>query len=402
MQCPNCGTETKGIKINRKLFCTNCGVKIGIQEIPQNKQKQRIVNNEELNNQPVVPKIQNPKQFSEPKAKIITQSGEEITNSPLEEAEEKVLGKIEIAAGKKEIDTLTAEEKILGLLEKKAMNKTQKKTKNTLGNKTIKKHNRPRVERHKKNDFVILPGEPNPIETPELKYPEKDQIEPPKEKLAEADESEIKINFLKPESEIKYPLLEKERIAEINKKAKVRQKIVTNFLKETAPKKQTRKKKKSHKKLWFASIIIIIVTLVAVGMVLYVNLYATRPERANETLNLAQFNYKVPTYIPPGYEISYKTTAGPDFANLVYEYKPDETKALEIKITETELNAGSLFKEKIEPQAKSYELISENEVDFYFVEQNSAYFINNNLLYEITSSDGLGKEELQKIAEGLI
>lgn len=418
MICSKCGSETKGIRLNRKLFCTNCGEALLVPEVQKQAPAGQPIANQQAqastdtNSSAPIPNprsaegpIQKPSEtMAPPKPKVITAEGNDLSEKT------------------KELETLKAEEEALEIIEKEAKEeadearKAAKKERETkeaaLKSAEIKKHNRDRVTRKKEKDWMVVPNEPNPIEEPELEPPTEDQIEPPKGKPAEAKDYVEDVNLISPKktpapepTKNEFPLLDKEKSQQIAVKRKGHQKVLGEFFKSAVGQKSAKKPKKKkgdHKKLVIAAILLILL-LGFIGLMFYVNLYALNPERAKNTAeSTISFGYKRPPYVPNGYEISYKTNAEKDFIDYVYEYAPDRTRTLEIKIAKTDLTKENFFSEKIQSLRKSYAQTAAEGVDFYFVEENSLYFTRDGLAYEIISSSKMSQEELTKIAKGLL
>lgn len=396
MVCAKCGDETKGIKLNGKLFCTNCGEAL---LVPKATTPKRTPTTSETPVSDATP----------PKPKLITKEGDD----PSEK--------------QKEIEALRAEEEALLLIGKEAIQKTKAdkakkeapnkdKTIKRGASKEIKKHNRDRITHKKNMQWAVLPNEPDPIKEPEIETPTEDQIEPPKENLADTNKYVGEVNLISPKKmpaekpeKNEYPLLDKRKTEKIQEKRRGHHKVLNEFLKSTAgpttqnqPKKKKREKSR-HRKLFWILIILAIFILGFIALVLYVNFYAINPGRAQKQAESAvSFSYKKPSYIPSGYELSYKTSADVDYINYVYEYAPDKSKTIEIKISKSDLTKESFFPQKIQPLGQEYIQTTKDGVDLYFIGRNSLYFLNNGLSYEVVSAEKISQEELTKIAGGLI
>lgn len=461
MVCEKCGNETKGIKLNGKLFCTNCGEALEAsqiqapapQPVPQTTPPKEVVvapvvplpnlasalsvNPPEPKGEPVIsatvpPEITPIIPAEPPEPKVITGEGDDLSKKQkgIEalKAEEEALKMIESAAAQKALSDKREATKEVEIAQKEAKEKAiqvREEIVEKIAQTEIKKHNRDRITHKKETVWTVFPNEPDPVGEPEIETPTEDQIEEPKEKLAEIKYNESDLNLaspkkIPPEPKIKsqekneYPLLDKKKTEKIQEKRKSHQKILNEFLKSTAaptdpakekPKKEKKKKRKKsgHKKLFVILIIFAVLILGFVGLVLYVNFYAINPDRAkNSAESTISFGYKKPSYVPNGYELSYKTNAGKDFINYVYEYSPDKSKTLEIKISKSDLTKENFFVQKIQSLGKNYSQTKAGDIDLYFIEENGLYFLNNGLFYEITASGQLSQEELTKIAGGLL
>lgn len=285
MQCPNCGKETKGIKINKKLFCTNCGEPVSDETKSRDNSSTEALTQASPKKDPIEDTSED-SVVHDPKAKLITKEGDEITEKDLttEElsAEEKILEALEIEAENKELETLEAEKEILDLMskkreKKKAKKKPAKKKREVpeITNKKIKKHNRPRLSHKPVSKYKIIIGEPDPITTPELKFPEDDQLESPIENVAKPEEGDIEINLAAPEIKEKesYPLGDKGkgRLKEADEKDKAKQKAVSNYFKSTITdirkdRKEINKSKKFNLVLLILLGILLLLALIITGL----------------------------------------------------------------------------------------------------------------------------------------
>ena len=444
MVCEKCGNETKGIKLNGKLFCTNCGEALEAsqiqapapQPVPQTTPPKEVVvapvvplpnlasalsvNPPEPKGEPVIsatvpPEITPIIPAEPPEPKVITGEGDDLSKKQkgIEalKAEEEALKMIESAAAQKALSDKKEAAKETEMAERAAKEKAIQ-TKKEMAEKTaqaeIKKHNRDRTTHKKETAWTVFPNEPDPVGEPEIEAPTEGQIEEPKEKLAAIKDNESDLNLASPKKIPPEPKIKSQE------KRKSHQKILNEFLKSTAtpadlakekPKKEKKKKRKKsgHKKLFVILIIFAVLILGSVGLVLYVNFYAINPDRAkNSAESTISFGYKKPSYVPSGYELSYKTNAGKDYIDYVYEYSPDKSKTLEIKISKSDLTKENFFAQKIQSLGKNYSQTATGDVNLYFIEGNGLYFLNNGLFYEITASSQISQEELTKIANGLL
>lgn len=462
MICNNCGSETKGIKLNGKLFCTNCGEALLVSDAqsPTSQTSSQPPQPEIPKEAPAVPTPIQPQ--ASPQALQTSAPKPPLHNEPLRPPEPKIISPegVDTSKTKKELATLEAEEKVLELVEentkkeaddiKKAAIKDEQfsqllaletmeapttdvkvaanaeiaeQRKAAFKSAEIKKHNRDRIAHKKAKEWMMIPNEPDLEEKPELGAPTEDQIEPPKEALAEKEIGETDLDLVHPkempvekseETFIRSFSAPPENVDEdITPQEKIsKQKALGEYLKATAVttpvqkkriKEKRKRKKHGYKKFFVVLIILLLLIFSFIGLVLYVNLYAINPNRARESAEATvTFSYKKPSYVPSGYEISYKTNAGQNFIDYVYEYTPDKSKTLEIKISKTDLTKENLFSEKVQKLGKSYAQITKEDINFYFVEENSFYFVKDGLMYEIVSSSNISQDELTKIASGLL
>jgi hypothetical protein len=370
MVCSNCSQETNGIKINKKLFCTNCGEAIYAAEIPAT-----AVASSQAPATPPIPTA-------------ISRDGSKKTEKDIQ----------------KEIDLLGAEEKVIELLDKK---KAIPKPKTKVGKKSIVKHNRERTEHKKEKDFMMVYNEPDPIAEPELVSPHDDQIESSKGPEFDVKEEDIKIDLSAINDEEKYPLVDRKKLADINEKKKRHHEILASFLKSGASQASQKKHKKADtkRKLMITAYILIPVIIVSalVGLVFYVNLYGNKAEPAVKKAESAVgFSYTSPQYVPLGYALTYLTTGDANAINYDYQYGSEKAKRLNIYISKTTLTRESIFKEFLVPKGEPYTQETRGEAEYWLLSDSALYFVSNNLLYEIISSDKMPSEELTKIADGLL
>lgn len=388
MVCGNCGQETKGIRINQKLFCTNCGEKISIVPIPD----------QDVLPAPAVPVVPKPETSTSAIPKRISKDGQEIVSKGRE----------------REIDLLEAEEKIIEVIEKQnkgkktqIKKKVPRKQKKRSKVRPIIKHNRDRADNHKKKDYLVIPNEPDPIKEPELLSPHDDQIEASKGPNVKIEDTGVKINLSSPDTDVRYPLVDKEKIKDIQEKQQRHNVALFNFFKSGASqanKKITKKKIKNRGWKIFLTIGIPLICIVFfVGLVLYVNLYGNKAVPAvKKAESSVSFNYKKPRYVPARYELTYQTSGDSDSINYDYIYLPSAGTKLNIKISKTEIKVSELYGKIINPLNKEYATEKKDEVELWLVNDTSLYFISDNLLYEIISSDKMPREELIKIVDGLL
>lgn len=363
MVCENCGKNSNGIKINGKLFCPNCGEVIGVPEAS-----------------PKAPAPIKNDSLEEPIPKVISKDGQEITPDDI----------------KKEVDLLTAEEEVLEVIEKEGKSKKVPEKKVT-GKKTILKHNRERVGNNHKKNYVLLYNEPDPITEPELPPPHDDMI----------TEKDADISIAGTGDEETYPLIDKEKLEAIKEKRERHKEVLASFLKSGASrvteKKHRKKERQFRYKLFFSIFLPLILLLGFIGLVFYVNLYGNRAEPAKEKAEeTVDFLYQKPEYIPPGYELSYLTTGSKEKINYHYLYTSNKEKTLDIIITKTEVGEEDLFSKIVKPLGSSYSQVTRGDTSLWYTGDDSLFFISRGLLYEITASNDISREELTKIADGLL
>ncbi len=381
MQCKNCGQETDGIKINGKLFCTNCGEALEVNKIEE----------------PKISEIPEP-----PRAKIISQNDE----SP-ELKEEEV-----------ELDILEAENLALDqilketLLEQKNISSKITNTRNTkikLKEETkhhpIIKHERARAD--KIHGLDLMDNQPNPIDEPELPIPHDDMIEESKVTLA-TPKDEVTINFADTNEDQRFPLLTNESKENITLKQKQKSTALKSFfakgLVESSKNKKTSSKKtpKKHKGIYLTLIVIFFIIFCFILFVLYVNFYAINPDRAvKKAEENISFEYTKPKYIPPGYEINYQTNAKDDKITYIYEYLPDKSKTLTILIEKSNISNEKIFDDFVLESNMEYSEKTFHGIIFWIIGDTKAIF-KDKALYQIGSSDTISTEELTKIVEGII
>lgn len=358
MICPSCNKETQGIKVNGKLFCPQCGELLNppTMAVP-------VVEPVVAASTNVETAEQNPNPFEIPKPKVITEEGAEITD---------------------ELKKLEAEEEVLEVLEKAATKQKTPKPTLKIKNQEIKKHNRKRVHHQKEKEFVVAKAiqNENPNVTPE-------------------SEPEKAVPEVKIEESI-FPLLRKEEKVELEQKKAVKQKAFVSFLKSGIQNPRTAKKPKKSKKGLYITLGIFGVIVSLGALVVLINVIYFNPQKnLRKAESKVTFKYQKPAYLPPGYDISPNTTGTSNSIKYVYFYLPNKSKELSISISKTELTNENIFETVIKPKGLGY-IETENEGQkYWFVGENSLYFLKENKLYEISSSDTIALEELTKIAKGL-
>lgn len=377
MVCPNCGKETKGIKLNGKLFCTFCGETL--------KSPAEILE-ESYQGQDLSPKTETvvgddtKEETRSTEAKIITPEGDTKDNPP-------------------NADLLEAEEEVLEVIEKMPTPKVAPIIKDT----TIKKHQRQRADRM---NFDLIEGEPDPIAEPELESPKEDLIsDNVQEKVSEiemttADEDD------KPNSG--FPLMPKEQRDELKARAKHHQDLLNIFLKETAgaladkkPKKKQknkRRQKNGFRWTWIVAPLLILVILL-IGVTYYVNVYATDPIKISSDIkDKTTFVYTEPQ-AAPGYEISYLSSSDKNYAEYYFTFIGDKKRFVIVRIEPTTITKTQVQTEVVNKENTNYSLAIIDGLEFWQTENHRIFVLKNDLLYTFSSSSELSTDELLNYAE---
>lgn len=394
MQCHSCKQETASIKINNKLFCTNCGERLGIEVLPA-----EAANNSSQTNSmdqkfhDPVPKII-PAEDSVNYEKIIDDEVREINILEAEEELLDVIKELPQPKQKEEPKELQSEEK------KEKLEKLKAKKEKA----PIIKHNRKRA-----GGYTIVPGEPNLIKEPELPIPHDDMIDVSHEPIVSADNSPVEVNLATPENdkEENYPLALKEETETIKEKKIIRNAALRGFFKsgvvEVSKKKKRIKKKpmKLSKILWIT--IPVVAAFLLAGLVAYVNIYGNNPVNSiRKSESKVAFEYKKPAYLPPGYEASYITRGESNYITYLYWYTPNKKKTITLDISSGEWTDTKLQTEVIANTKEQFAQKSIRETKVWLLGEYAIYFAKDNVLYQISASDTISSEELLKIAEGMI
>lgn len=368
MICPHCNNDNNGIRLNGKLYCVSCG-EIMKDVIENLEYSYKIHGTQSKRN------IYEPRRFSKDSVDITPQNNTK-ENINLLKAEEEILESIEEIATKK-VDS-----------------KIKKLDNNVATNHKIIKKNRERINIKPPSDYSLIYGEPDPINEPELPPPHDMQVEEHKN-----------IDFNK---EINYPLHTRQEQTKIHENVRKKQKALTNFFKEASNNIPTRGKgrRRTNRKTKISLLIIaLIVTLIAgaIGMFFYVNNVATNPKIITDKIeSKTDFTFKKPEYIPPGYEISYKSYAYGNEIHYYYEYLPDTNNVIIISISETDVASDNFLESTIIPMGQKYYKYPLDNLSIWFVGNNKAIFINKNLIYEIFTTNEINTRETIKIIKGLI
>lgn len=393
MQCQNCSQETNGIRINNKLFCTNCGEPLDATEPP--------VQNETIDTT-VVPQIpvKSENNVGTPAPKFIPAEKSLVDYNKIVDDEER------------EIDILRAEKEVVEAIESIPQTEAAPKAPVTTEPKKVKvrlpktkrkivKHNRQRT------GFAVIAGEPDPINDPELPIPHDDMIENLGTDIAQADAKPLEVNFVLNKDD-NFPLATKEEDRVYKEKETAKGEALRGFFKaglvETSRKKKaaTKAPKKNVFLVVFASIILLAFVGFS-GLVLYVNLVGNNTGRAVKKAEAkVSFLYTKPSYTPPGYKISYLTNSDSKNINYVYLYAPNEKLSLNIKINGDNWTEEKLVKDALPKTLDQFtqQKIKGNSV-WLFANRN-LFFVKNGILYEISSSDTISSVEMLRIAEGMI
>lgn len=410
MVCPNCNSETKGIKINKKIFCPVCGVLI-----------------EE-------PKPEKVTFATQPKAKTLNKDNSVASEIDLLKSELKALDFIEDEAKDRMLSGEQVEEKVAPNVatEVPPVQERADKINPVRSSKVpIKKSNRPRVETIGNFKFNVYPNEPDPIKEPELESPtdvmiatqEKEEKVPTKAKFDAIKANEqnwqetkfVDLNKARAEKELKGEPLEatepEESDAQDTEPAKKHNDFFASYLKNnlekieqpTEKKRGKKKKKKAHsKKTLLISVIIVTGLTVFAGLVFYVNLVYLNPQVAiKEAQNNTNIEFRTPTYLPAGYTLSSQTKATKDEVSLVYTYFADPDKKIGVVLSKIS-GDENIFESYISKKQGDYSSFTKDELNYWYLNENELVFSQSEILYDIVSSAKMSKEELLKIAEGAI
>jgi uncharacterized Zn finger protein (UPF0148 family) len=369
MTCPNCGKETKGIKLNGKLFCNFCGEII--------KDSTDILE-EKYKHNPM---------------------GVKSKASEMKPATPEVIQQTEI-----ETDMLEAEKEVLELI----TNRQHIGKPKILKDMSIKKHQRPRVGH---NNYDLIPGEPDPVSNPEIESPHDSLLE---DDRGQTDPKTPTTDALpKDDSKNAYNFMPKADRDTLKAKEKQKQDVFTSFLKETtraiSDKNPPKKKKKSlehshkHKILW-TFIAIIFVTLIAIaGLVYYVNVVANNETKIQKGLeDNINFNYHKPTEAPAGYKLSYLSQSDSNYVFYYYVYTGDDNRFISLKVEQTSLKTGDILNSFIKNKTVSYSMLKKNDLEFWKTSSNNIYVIDNSILYTFSGSTGVNIDLLSSYAEGVL
>lgn len=394
MTCPNCGSETNGLKLNNRLYCTECGFLLSAPE-PEVKPAENSVISDI--------KIEEPKKVEsdEPVPKIITEEG----TTELEEKAVEPLPK-EITTEIKEFDLapLEAEKEVLDLIEKEAAKlevKSGVKPEIKLPKGTpVIKHNRKRTDLRHEGDFVLIPGEPDVIAEPEIESPETQPLAD--QAFVEAAPIETAKQL---DQKVEEPTQDQDprlKSGHDSQKALLDsfQKAVTTAPAPPVTHKQT--KKKFNWKIYLAIFIPTFLLLSLLALVFYVNLYAIKPENALKSAqNKASFAHLAPGYLPAGYLLSYLTNGSTSSINYVYEYQPDKSRTITVTAEKTTLTTNNFYKEVIAKKGQDFVQRTNTEGVNFWLLDNHLYFVKDGVLYTISSSGEISASELENMANGL-
>lgn len=430
MTCDACGQETTGVKLNGKLYCSNCGSLLEQKASPL---KTTIEEAAPVEVQEAAPELQ-----EEVSQATIASEPNEDTNAPdaVDRATEDVLVSLdkklsalsalfpqkEVAKDEPKPEPKPVRVEKITLPPEKPEPKAKKTEKALDELPTLKpkfsiiKHGRPVVAKVRRNDFLRLPNEPDPIAEPELGVPHDDLITQGNTDYAKAD-SEVKFDLTKeqPIEESAEALTEdnsrEETAAPTNHSAINKGSFLTSFLKETATAKPTvtakpqkNKKQKLNKKVIYivlASLAALLTVIILVA--LYLHFYTAKPQVAKKVAETAaEFSHLKPNYIPAGYVLSGETKGNNNSITYVYRYLPDENKSYQIVAKKSDVT-NTTFEDKIVKPAKlDFTSSTQTNGDIYwYLGERKLSFIHNGILYEISSNTDIFRDELTKIAAGL-
>jgi hypothetical protein len=372
MICSSCGTETNGIKLNEKIFCTNCGEVLSIP---------KQVEPEPIEIEPETKSYSAPREF-EPTAKVIDVEGNQ--------------KKLE-----KEIETLEAEEEVIDLITKD-LKSPKKGPKKELKNTEIKKHNRPRVFHQRSDDFKVYLNEPNPIKDPELEVPHDDLIT---EKSEEENEPQIVVPAV--EEAPGTALLEDEVRQRVEAKKAVHRKAFVGFLKSGTSQATAIKKKKEKDHHYRKLMIVLGATILFIigsgAFIYYMNNFGLNPDhQATVAEKSSGMSIKRPGYTPPGYALSFLTSGQKDSINYVYEYLPDKNKRIDVIVTKTNMSEDELFASTVKSSGKNYEETTEDDTRVWYIDNKIIVFVKNGLSFQVMANTETAKGTLFKMIEGML
>lgn len=407
MVCPNCQSETNGLKLNNRLYCTECGFLL---TPPEEEKKVEPVEPPQIKEVRKRNFEDTPK--SQPEAKIISGFSDDFAVAPLE-AEEEVLDLV-IDEAKKLEEEKKAKEKDVGSVKIPTMKKLPNTTR------TIAKHNRPRTDLKKEGPFTLIPGEPDPIAEPEIEPASEEEEVAPNVKIpvtpiiekVEEEPKDIEIDSPGDEVEIldetnEPTVPEKKEDSNKVNPPNLKNEMLLNYFRKVGnePVREVKPKKKKKEFNWillWGIVIPLILIISFVGLVLYVNLYAAKPDVAvRRAERQISFGYLHAGYLPPGYAVSYKTNATSASIEYVYEYLPDKTKTLSIKAEQTTLKPDDIRPKIITPTGKQFVNYSEDGRSLWYVGGDTIYFIEIGVLYTIRTNSDIKLAELIKVATAL-
>lgn len=360
MKCPKCGQETRGIKLNGKLFCGFCGevIKDSVEILEESYQDQPI--------NVVAPERIEPKIIAEGMAP----GKSEKTEAPMTDLPGEVTPAID--------------------------GEHRAKRKITLRNKTIAKHDRPRVDSH---GFDLILNEPDPIDKPELAAPLEMLVEKPVEVATGNEREEAK------KGETNYNLLSKKELNDIETKRKQKQQALAEYLRQTSgttgQKKKKKKSKTKAKRRWLVfGAISLCATLVFAALVYYVNFYAVKEERiASDLKQKASFPYQVPSGIPEGYRLSYLSDSNSNYVKYFYVFANDDKRYISVKIEPTDVAPSDVLDKIIKNEEVDFTQISANGLEFWQTKNNKIYVVKNGLLYSFENSGELFADSFLRFAK---
>ena len=397
MVCTNCGKETKGIKLNGKIFCSFCG------EI--------IKDPTEILEEAYLHSPKNKETAASPKESPKNSIPEEMIPRILRpDYEDEATARKE--PGKEEVQLLEAEEEIIDLISKKSStNKAVKRA----GNKTIRKHDRARTDAR---NFELIPNEPDPIAQPELEAPtdslisdheEEPEVKPEKETghMSEVEPRPMDLTQNIPKEQKPIASVVKDREKSPDESKRKRQEIFTDYLRQTSgvsqsknnrKKKKKTKKRKSHKLLW--TFVILFIFIIGAGfLIYYANNVATDQSKIVKDLEAnTSFNYNEPTGIPAGYELSYLSEKGENYIKYHYTFIGNRDKYVSVRIEPTEIKSEDIFESIIKELKTGYSMTREGGLEFWLTEDHKIFVIKDNVLYSFDQSGELFDEIIMNFA----
>jgi len=382
LNCPSCNRETKGIKLNGKIFCNYCGevIKSSADILEDAYKKQMPVQDSskqsEFNqkNPPIKPEIN-----LKPTAK---------RTRAIKEA--------------KEISLLKAEGEILELIKNNSLEpRKEEKSDLKIVNKEIIKQNRNRT------GMRVFKNEPDPITFPEIEPPHDIQIEQSletPEKIDPKPAHHVEKDQLPQKTKVlPEPIKERRSLEESLPNSK---EDFVETIDDKPELKQTRKKDKQKDKktkialIALASLLIVVVSLG--GLVFYVNSYAK-----NETYILnriegrTEFEHKKIKDIPPGFELSYLSRSAPNW--IEYKYlKFDESESIVFRANQGEASSEEIFEKFISPKNEVYFVLNMASTEIWILAEKTALFNFDSVFYELYLPNKKTTSDFEEIIEGII
>jgi hypothetical protein len=315
------------------------------------------------------------------------------------------------------LEQLEAEEEVLELVEQEAKE---------LSEESQPEHKEENDKKSKTIKFALIPGEPDPINEPEIEAAELEELlapvtpaegsankspvnfhnesVPKKETLTSEEVVSLDIDG-QSEGEIAEPKPEERRSNGQREKSD----LLLNYFRQVNTAQPKGTKKKNPKKNKNRALLIILSTsfitgvlIVALGWLIYAGVNTNKPATAlKKAEQAATFSHLKPTYLPYGYALSASTAGQAESITYSYSYAPDSKNTLNVKGEKTSLNNNNLKQEVIDPKGQEFLTKSYKGTEIWFVGDNSAYLIKGNVLYSIEANQRLAQIELTQIALGL-